>query len=795
MSDDGNTALFGSTRADGWLGAAWVFTRSGSTWSQGPKLQGTGVANGAALQGWGVALSGDGNTALLGGPDDGAFPGSYNGTGATWVFTRSGSTWSQEGSKLVGSGTVGNAYQGSSVALSHDGSTALIGGWEDNGYTGAAWVFVTGPPPTIDSFSPGSGITGSEVTITGSNFGDASSVKFGSIEASAFSVVSDTQVRATVPDGAVVGKVSLTTRGGTATSSGEFVPSLSVTGFSPGSGPSGTVVDIKGIGFTPGSTVRFNGTVAASVSFVSSGEVRATVPAAASSGPVTLTNTSAPAGSVRARDAFTVVGIDSISPSSGITGGRVTIAGSGLGGASGVRFGGLPAKFSVVSDTRIDATVPDGAVAGEVSVITPGGTVMSAEEFTPSLSVTGFSPASGPWGTQVDVKGIGFTSGASVRFNGTAAVTVGFVSSGELVALVPPAATSGPVTVRTAAGTVNAAGAYTVTVSGAPRIGLFAPASGITGGQVTISGTYLGGATGVRFGGLQASFAVVSSTEVRATVPDGAIPAKISVTTPTGTAYSPQLFVPTLSVTSVSPHSGPVGTVVAIKGIGFAPGSTVRFGGVASSGVSYISPGEVRVTVPATATSGPVALSNAFGTVRAATGYTVTPSVAPTITSFTPTSGITGSVVRITGTYFDGASVRFGSLRASSSTVQSPTRITAKVPSGAVPGHIWVTTAAGTTTSTQTFTPTLSITAFTPASGPAGTVVDITGVGFTPTSTVKFNGTTATTTYIGPGEVKATVPTGTSTGPIWLTTTTGTVQTRTNYTPTTALTITTPLAV
>ena len=172
----------------------------------------------------------------------------------------------------------------------------------------------------------------------------------------------------------------------------------------------------------------------------------------------------------------------------------------------------------------------------------------------------------------------------------------------------------------------------------------------------------------------------------------------------------------------------------------------------------------------------------------------MTPSVAPTITSFTPTSEITGSVVTITGTYLSGASVKFGSLVASRSTVQSPTLMTARVPDGAIAAKLSVITAAGTATSTQTFTPTLSITAFTPASGPAGTVVDIKGVGFTSTSTVKFNGTNATTTYIGPGEVKATVPTGASTGPIWLTTTTGTVQTRTKYTLTTTLAITTPLA-
>jgi hypothetical protein len=53
----------------------------------------------------------------------------------------SGGVWTQQGSKLVGTGAVGNAYQGRSVSLSADGSTAIVGGSDDNDSAGAAWVF------------------------------------------------------------------------------------------------------------------------------------------------------------------------------------------------------------------------------------------------------------------------------------------------------------------------------------------------------------------------------------------------------------------------------------------------------------------------------------------------------------------------------------------------------------------------------------------------------------------------------------------------------------------------------
>jgi hypothetical protein len=144
VSADGNTVIVGGAGDSGGIGAAWVFTRAGGAWTQqGNKLVGTG-ADGLAGQGHSVALSGDGNTAIIGGPED------HNSSGAAWVFTRAGGAWTQQGGKLVGSDAVdaGGAYpnvlQGVSVALSADGNTALVGGTRDNGFIGAAWVFTRG---------------------------------------------------------------------------------------------------------------------------------------------------------------------------------------------------------------------------------------------------------------------------------------------------------------------------------------------------------------------------------------------------------------------------------------------------------------------------------------------------------------------------------------------------------------------------------------------------------------------------------------------------------------------------
>jgi len=160
LSADGNTAIVGGPGADnadrdrpassGPAGAAWVFTRSGGVWrQQGGKLVGTTSEYGGGLwsQGASVAVSADGNIAIVGGPSD------NRATGAAWVFTRSGDVWTQQGNKLVGSRAGEQALplgQGMSVALSADGNTAIVGGWG----TEAAWRLRPGARPCSTSSRP-----------------------------------------------------------------------------------------------------------------------------------------------------------------------------------------------------------------------------------------------------------------------------------------------------------------------------------------------------------------------------------------------------------------------------------------------------------------------------------------------------------------------------------------------------------------------------------------------------------------------------------------------------------------
>lgn len=158
LSSNGNTALLGgpvdnpilSAQGinEGTRGAAWVFTRNGSAWTERDKLaaptSGARKEIGGANLGLSVALSPNGTTALVGGPVN------HGGIGAVWVFTRTGSTWTDQ-ARLVaptsGAGKqIGAPRFGSSVALASAGSIALIGGPDNHANLGAAWMFDYQPP-------------------------------------------------------------------------------------------------------------------------------------------------------------------------------------------------------------------------------------------------------------------------------------------------------------------------------------------------------------------------------------------------------------------------------------------------------------------------------------------------------------------------------------------------------------------------------------------------------------------------------------------------------------------------
>jgi len=230
----------------------------------------------------------------------------------------------------------------------------------------------------------------------------------------------------------------------------------------------------------------------------------------------------------------------------------------------------------------------------------------------PPPAVSSVTPSSGWPGSSVTISGSAFTGATSVTFNGAAAVfTVN--SDSQITATVPPGATTGPVSVTTPSGTGTSSAPFTVTAQPAPAVSGVSPSSGTVGSSVTVSGSALTGASSVAFNGLAAAFTVVSDTKITATVPSGALTGPVTVTTPDGSTTSSTSFGVIPAVSSFSPTSGKAGTIVTISGSAFTGASSVSFNGV-SAPFSVTSYSQITATVPAGATTGPIAVTTVGGT-------------------------------------------------------------------------------------------------------------------------------------------------------------------------------------
>ncbi len=528
LSADGDTALVGAPGNHAHHGAAWVFGRSGSSWTQpGGEVTGGPEVQGAGGFGCSVALSADGETALIGARLDAT-------GGAAWVFTREGSTWEQQGRKLTGGGELGEGRFGDSVALSAFGNTALIGGPTDAEGVGAAWVFTRGPDTIWEQQGSkltggdvlGEGRFGSSVALSGDGelalIGAPRDAQAGAVRLFARSGTTWTQQGSklespsepTVKDrfGASValssaGASALVGAPATRQSSGAVwaygnptlpAPTVSNVGPVSGSSEGGTRVLVQGTGFLPGATATI-GVAAAAVEVISETELEV-VTAAHGPGPEEAVVTTAD-GKSTGGPSYTYVSpppptVSSVSPASGpLAGGTpVLVTGTNFVPSSKVEIGGVASSADVISETELKTVTPAQAAGPEeVVVTTAGGESKGGPSYlyVPPPTVSDVSPGSGPiaGGTQVLVTGSNFVSGAKVEIGGVASA-VEVVSETELKA-VTPANAVGPeeVVVTTAGGESTGGPSYTYMPS--PAVSSINPASGPSAGgtQVIVRGT------------------------------------------------------------------------------------------------------------------------------------------------------------------------------------------------------------------------------------------------------------------------------------------------------------------
>jgi hypothetical protein len=555
--------------------------------------------------------------------------------------------------------------------------------------------------PSFDGLLPSRGVPGTLVTITGQAFTSASIVRFGTVMAANLSISGSTQIVAVVPPTATTGPVFITTAAGTATSGETFtvVKTPTITAISPVRGPIGSAVTLTGANLGTVTAVDFNGANVTTITALSPTSVRVVVPTGAQSGKIHAANEAGSATS--AVDFVLTPQIVSMSPGRGLPGSTVVLTGSNLTDASAVRFGTVAVArtdFTVNSDTQITTQVPQSAVTSKISVTTPTGTATSSSEFAVirPLTLTSFTPASGPEGTLVTLTGTNLAAANRVAFGGANVTGITVLSATTARVVVPAGATTSKITVADEVDSAESAASFTVT----PRI-VTIPTAALPGAGITITGTSLGDASAVRFGGVAATaFTVDGPTQITATVPASAASGKITITTASGTATSPTDFtvIRTPTITSFAPAGGQVGSVVTLTGANLGSVTQVTFGNV-SAPITAVSATSVQVTVPAGARTGRLTVVNPAGNAQSATSFTVTPR----ITGFSAPSGSDDTVVSILGDSFTGVTaVKFGSVSATFTFV-SDGEISALVPAAAVTGKISITTPAGTATSPTDF--------------------------------------------------------------------------------------------
>jgi hypothetical protein len=250
------------------------------------------------------------------------------------------------------------------------------------------------------------------------------------------------------------------------------------------------------------------------------------------------------------------------------------------------------------------------------------------------------------------------------------------------------------------------------------------------------------------------------------------------------------------AVTGITPTSGPTagGTAVAITGTDLSDVTAVDFGTTPATSFFFVSADYISATSPPGTGTVNVTVTTPSGTSAASTAneFTYTAAAAaPTVTGISPNSGPApgGTLVTITGTEFTGATgVDFGTTVATNVTVLNATTITADSPAGTGAVDVTVNTPNGSSATstadqfTYTVIATPAVTGVSPNSGPAagGTLVTITGTGFTGATAVDFGTTAATDVTVQTATtITALSPAGTGLVNVTVTTSNGSSATST----------------
>ena len=483
----------------------------------------------------------------------------------------------------------------------------------------------------------------------------------------------------------------------------------SISGFNPVYGPAGGVnpININGSGFKASTslTVKFNGTAATSPYADTDTHLSCYVASSTPLGSAPIFVQVGTASTLSSSN-FTVIGlapyVTDFSPNTGSAGTQVTFHGANLASANAL-FNGVVGTFVSAASGVLVSAAPTSVTTGPIVLTNASGRFTNTSLFYVPPVIRGFSPASGRSGTNLVVTGTNFLDATTVYFAGTngtftlsAAPTV--LSNGALTVAVPTNAVTGAIRVAAPAGQAQTSRNFTIL----PIIYGFSPTNGNTGTNVVVAGANFTAINlKVFFNGVQASsVSSVGFGSLTATVPSGTATGPISVTTVDGGFTNASLFYLPPVVTSFTPTNSTMGTTVKITGNNFTGATAVSFNGTSASSFVVSNTTTIGAVVPSAFATGPISVTGPAGTATSTASFYGLPAVS----FFSPTHGLPGARIMLSGLNFLGATaVKFNGTTASYNVTNNAT-IGATVPTGALTGTITVAGPAGTNASSSSFT-------------------------------------------------------------------------------------------
>ncbi|WP_200984479.1 IPT/TIG domain-containing protein [Paenibacillus sp. Soil787] len=507
-------------------------------------------------------------------------------------------------------------------------------------------------------------VTGGDIVyVFGTGFVSTSQVLIGGKNAPIVSYISSTEMSVQVPAGDAIGSVDVTvinTDGQQVTLSGgyTYIAPLTadpeITSVTPNTGviTGGNQVYVNGKNFKTGMTI-FVGGKQASTTYVSTTKFMITVPAGDNVGAVDVAVADLNNKFFTLATAYTYTAVQypiptitSIVPNTGLVAGGETIYVNGtnfVNGISQVTIGGKPASTTYMSRTSLMVIVPAGDAPGKVDVkvtnVTNEVVLTQGYEYTlPAIkpvTVTTVSPNQGKvmGGDIVYIYGTNFMSGATVTFGSNIASST-YVNATTIKATVPAGTVVGKVDVTVTnpdggTGTLPQGYLYTVVT---PTITSLSPNHGNkAGGDVIyVNGTNFESGANVTINGVNASVTFMNSTSLKVTVPSsptiGDVPLVVTLSNGQSASatftYDNGPVLPAPKITSMSPTTSPVGSLVYVNGLNFASTSKVYFGGVQATAV-YMNSKSLKVTVPSGSGVVNVTVVNADGQTSNALTFTI----------------------------------------------------------------------------------------------------------------------------------------------------------------------------